>query len=406
MIIKKCRNCHSKRFSKILDLGNQYFTGYFPSKNQRVPKGNLQLILCNKCKLVQLKHNFDLNKLYGKNYGYRSSLNKSMVAHLKKKQKFLIKKYKIKKEDYVLDIGSNDGTFLNFFENYQNLYGIDPTIMKFGKYYNKGINKISDFFSSYRLKKKTNKKFKLITSMSMFYDLKQPNLFIRDIKNSLSENGIWHFEQSYLPLMIKTLSFDTICHEHLEYYSFAIVNKMLNQNGMKILNVKFNSINGGSFEIYSTKKNTNLYKVDKKNINRILKKEKSEGFENLDVYRNFSKKIEKHKLKLKSLLNSIKQKNKKIFGYGASTKGNVLLQYYKIDNSTLDGIFEVNENKFGKFTPGTKIPIIDEKKLYKIKPDYLLVLPWHFKNFFIKKLKNKLPSKTKFIFPLPKVSIV
>ena len=242
--------------------------------------------------------------------------------------------------------------------------------------------------------------------MSMFYDLKQPNLFIRDIKNSLSENGIWHFEQSYLPLMIKTLSFDTICHEHLEYYSFAIVNKMLNQNGMKILNVKFNSINGGSFEIYSTKKNTNLYKVDKKNINRILKKEKSEGFEHLDVYRNFSKKIEKHKLKLKSLLNSIKQKNKKIFGYGASTKGNVLLQYYKIDNSILDGIFEVNENKFGKFTPGTKIPIIDEKKLYKIKPDYLLVLPWHFKNFFIKKLKNKLPSKTKFIFPLPKVSIV
>lgn len=406
MRIKNCRNCNADDFSKILDLGNQDFTGYFPKKGQRIPSGKLELVICKKCKLVQLAHNFDLKKLYGENYGYRSSLNKSMVEHLKIKQKYLIKNFKIKNNDFILDIGSNDGTFLNFFKNYNNLYGIDPTIKKFEKYYNKGINKINKFFSAKNVKLKTTKKFKLITSMAMFYDLKKPNFFIKDIKNLLLDDGIWHFEQSYLPLMIDTLSFDTICHEHLEYYSLNIVNKMLNNNGMKILDVKFNKINGGSFEIYSCKANKTLFKPNLIKINSILNKEKNNGYEGIQVYKKFSKKIETHKKKLMSLLYSLKKNKKKIYGYGASTKGNVLLQYYKIDTTILDAIFEVNENKFGKYTPGTRIPIIDEKSLNKIQPDYLLVLPWHFRNFFINNLKKKLPSNTKYIFPLPKISIV
>ena len=220
MKIKNCRSCKSKSLTNLYSLGKQTLTGIFPpSKKSKITKGDLSMVMCNKCRLMQLKHNFDANEMYGENYGYMSSLNKSMISHLKLKALNLKTKYKIKPKHYVLDIGSNDGTFLSFFSNKFKLFGCDPTIKKFSKYYRKDINQISNFFSS---KLFNNTKFDLITSISMFYDLPDPLKFAKEIKSILSKNGIWHIELSYMPMMIKNRSYDTICHEHLEYYSLQI----------------------------------------------------------------------------------------------------------------------------------------------------------------------------------------
>ena len=225
--IKCCRFCKSKKLIDVIKLGRQMLTGVFPdNRKAKITKGPLTVCLCKNCSLLQLRHSYDMNELYGLNYGYRSSLNSSMVAHLKNKANSLIKNYKIQKKDIIIDIGSNDGSFLNFFKNYKNLIGIDPTIIKFKKYYNKGITQIEDFFPSKILSDKIKfNKAKLITSFSMFYDLEDPLKFVNHIKAILDVNGIWHFEQSYMPYMIRQNSYDTICHEHLEYYSLTIIKK-------------------------------------------------------------------------------------------------------------------------------------------------------------------------------------
>ena len=271
--INNCRFCKSNNLTNVVNLGKQTLTGVFPiSPNEKITKGPLILCLCKNCSLLQLRHSFDLNEMYGKNYGYRSSLNSSMVVHLKNKAINLKKKYHIKKNHYVIDIGSNDGTFLNFFSGYQNLIGIDPTIKKFKKFYRKEIKKIEDFFPSNQIEKILNsKKVKLITSISMFYDLENPLQFVENIKNLLDKEGIWHFEQSYMPSMLKQNSYDTICHEHLEYYSLSIIKKILNKGGLKILDVDLNDINGGSFSVTAGHIKSKV-KPNNKLINSIINK--------------------------------------------------------------------------------------------------------------------------------------
>ena len=253
MKIKNCRSCKSKFLIKIYTLGRQSLTGIFPSKkNAKISQGNLTMLLCNKCKLLQLEHNFDANEMYGSNYGYMSSLNKSMISHLKLKAFTLKKRYRLRSNIKILDIGSNDGTFLSFFNNKHKLFGCDPTISKFSKYYRKDINQIASFFSS---KLFNNKKFDLITTISMFYDLPDPLNFAKEINSILNKNGIWHIELSYMPMMIKNRSYDTICHEHLEYYSLRSLKYLLDKVNLKIVNLSFNQINGGSIELDVTKKN-------------------------------------------------------------------------------------------------------------------------------------------------------
>ena len=213
MKIKNCRSCKSTKLTKVYSLGKQTLTGIFPpKKNLKITKGELSMLFCKKCKLLQLEHNFDSNEMYGENYGYMSSLNKSMESHLKLKAISLLKKYNLKTNDCILDIGSNDGTFLSFFSKKLKLFGCDPTIKKFSHLYRKDINKLPYFFSSKYFKEK---KFKLITSIAMFYDLPDPLDFAQQIHSVLDRSGIWHMELSYMPMMIKNRSYDTICHEHL-----------------------------------------------------------------------------------------------------------------------------------------------------------------------------------------------
>jgi len=403
--ITQCRICGSKDLVDVVNLGELCFTGIFPrSKDEFVPKGRLQLVKClddTGCGLLQLKDSFDLNILYGKHYGYRSGLNPTMVKHLAELAAISKKFVNLKKDDVILDIGSNDGTFLrNFPENMFMLVGIDPTGEKFKDFYREDILLLPNFFSKELIKGKLNNKPKLITSIAMFYDLEAPLDFMRDIFEILDDDGVWLFEQSYTPKMIQDGAYDTICHEHLDYYCLKQIKWMADVVGFKIREIIFNEVNGGSFCIVVSKKGKESDKVEK-----FLEFERKNGFNSVKRYEQFEEMLKKHKTQLRSLLYKIKDEKKKVFGYGASTKGNVVLQYCEIDRELVPLIAEINEDKYNCFTPGTYIPIISEKEAMSMKPDYLLVLPWHFKDFIIKKEIEYLKKGGQLLFPLPQIEV-
>jgi SAM-dependent methyltransferase len=403
---KFCINCKNNKFFNLLSLGKISFTGKF-SKSffNNIPKAYLNLVMCKKCKLVQLDRNFNPKYLYGKDYGYRSGINKTMTEHLKKTVKKNSNLVKIKANDHVLDIASNDGTLLNFYEKKIVTVGVDPLVNKYRSYYNKISYKISNFFRIDDIKKlNLKKKFKIITSFSVFYDLKDPNRFIRDIKECLDEKGIFVLEHADLYCIIKNNIFDTICHEHLGFFSSKVIIKMMKLNGLKVFHHEYNNINGGSSRYYICHQKAN-YNITK-DVKKVLLKERKVGLHQKNTYKFFFKRILKEKNKLQKLIKKIRNKKLVIHGYGASTKGNVLLQFYRIGNKDINYIADRNPLKYNLFTPGTKIKIISENYSRGLSPDYYLVLPWHFKKEILIREKKIRKKGTKFIFPLPKVKIV
>jgi hypothetical protein len=408
MKISKCRSCRSFNLTNVFSLGKQFYTGIFPSsKTHSIPKGELSMVFCNECSLLQLENSFDMDQMYGSNYGYLSSLNPHMVRHLKLKSQKLKKIVNLKSKDTVIDIGSNDGTFLKNFSSSYNLIGIDPTIKNLKKFYRKDILTLPNFFEAKLIKNNLllKKKAKLVTSISMFYDLPDPIKFVEDIYEILDTDGIWHLEQSYMPYMIKNISYDTICHEHLEYYSLKSIKYIFDQVGFKIIDLEFNEINGGSFAITVAKKNSRFNEI-KKIINWLLNKEEVYNYNSIAKQKEFFKNVKKHKDVFKNLLLNLKDMKKSIIGYGASTKGNVILQYCDIDQNIFDYIIDANIKKHNKFTPGSNIKIIHESKLKNKKIDYMVVLPWHFKSFILEKEKKYINEGGKLIFPLPDIEII
>lgn len=406
--IEKCRISGKSDLIEFLNLGDQFLTGVFPkSKDEHITKGPLSLCWSQSSNLVQLRHSYSAEEMYGSNYGYRSGLNRSMVEHLTNKVRYLENLVNLNQEDTVLDIGSNDGTLLNSYSNaFNRRIGIDPTSKKFREFYKDGIVIVSDFFDADVFKSNSKNKAKIVTSIAMFYDLEDPSLFVRDIYDILDDDGVWHFEQSYLPSMINSNSYDTICHEHIEYYSLGVINSLLENNDLKIIDVAMNSINGGSFCITAAKKS--CVKYDKKNpyVNWLLDQEKKMGYNDIKIYNEFAERVLSHKQSIISLLDSLKNAGKKIIGYGASTKGNVLLQYCGINADYLSYIVDVNEEKDGCYTPGTNIPILKETDKLKNDSDYMLVLPWHFREFILEKEKDYLWRDKKLIFPFPFIQII
>ena len=406
MKIKNCRNCKNTELFDLFSLGKISFTGRFSNTiRQNVPKAYLNVLMCKKCKLVQLDRNFDLNYLYGKSYGYRTGINKTMTDHVKKIVRKCSALVKLKSKQYVLDIGSNDATLLNFYANDIIKVGVDPLVNKYKKFYKKINYKISNFFKIKDIEKiKIKKKFKIISALSVFYDLRDPNKFIKEIKKILDDKGVFVLEHVDLYYIIKNNIFDTICHEHLVFYSSKIIIEMMKNNGLKVFNHEYNEINGGSSRYYICHSKTN-FKVSK-NIKKVLLRENLQGIELKKTYKLFFTKILNEKIKLIKLIKKIKNEKQDIHGYGASTKGNVLLQFYNINNKVVNYIADRNPLKWNSFTPGTKIKIISESQSRKIKPHFYLVLPWHFKNEILIREKNIRKKGTKFIFPLPKVRVV
>jgi hypothetical protein len=403
--IKSCRISNDKKLHKLINFGNVALAGIFPkNKNINIPKAPLSIVFSNKSKLLQLEHDYNSNFLFGSNYGYRSGLNKSMISHLKEKYLYLNKKLNLSNKDYILDIGSNDGTFLNFFSNQINKVGCDPSAKKFKKYYNKNIKTYYQIFDQ-NVITKLKFKFKLVSAIAMFYDLNNPVEFCKNVEKIIDKNGIFHIEIAYLPDIIKEFSFDTFCQEHLTYYSLISFKNLINQTNFKIIDFQRNSINGGSINFDLALNNSNI-KPKLNKIKNLYNYELKNNFHKLSKYKIFFKEIDKNINKINKNINLISKKTNKIYGFGASTKGNVTLQLCKLNNKKIRAIYDVNKEKFGSYTPGTNILIKDEKHILKDKPDYLILLIWHFKQTIKQKFVDLKMNKINIISLFPKFRII
>jgi hypothetical protein len=403
-----CRISGSDHFLPVLNLGRQVLTGVFPkAATDAVTRGPLELVWCPDSGLLQLAHTYDPAEMYGSNYGYRSGLNQSMVDHLTSKVAYLERLNPLRAGDIVLDVGSNDATTLKAYSAPGiRRIGIDPTGEKFREYYSPETRLVPDFFSAKAYRSIEAKPARIVTSIAMLYDLDSPVDFARQIAEILAPDGVWHFEQSYMPSMLRMNSYDTICHEHLEYYSLQVVEKMLEQAELQILDVVTNAINGGSFAVSATHRANKSVEPNRAVIDWLLEQEDRMGLGTPKPYREFEERVFRHREDLVRLIRALNADGKKVLGYGASTKGNVTLQFCGFTVEDIAAIADVNPEKFGCVTPGTHIPIVSEAQAKAMKPDYFLVLPWHFKDGILRREREFLRQGGKFIFPFPEIEIV
>jgi hypothetical protein len=398
--IVKCRLCNSEQLKSVVDLGDVPITSYFPEKTEiDPPSAPLVMVLCEGCGLIQLLHSVNQDFLFGNTYGYRTGLNTEMKAHVEKLAIDLATFVNLSKGDSVLDIGSNDATFLNVLSGKSfNLVGIDPNANDMSAYYDKEIRRIPDFFSANLVQ---NQKFKLITSVAMFYDVENPVLFAKEIESILLDDGIWFFEQSYALTMFQNNSFDTICHEHLMYYTISVIEEILSQAEMKIVNIVKSNANGGSIGVYASKKSNPL--ATEEIVQDLLAEEKSKL---PSAIANFKDNIAELKTAFANLINELISNGNRIWGIGASTKGNTILSFLGILPGQIEAIADKNELKFGRVTPGTRIPIVSKDQLESQMPEYAVVLPWHFKNSICENESNYISKGGTLIFPLPKIELI
>lgn len=407
-----CRVCGSPSLKRVIDLGPQYLQGSFVKPGKEEPsqrKINCSLVRCNPqedenaCGLLQMEHSVPSEILYAA-YWYRSGTNSTMRNHLKGIADHAVELMK-KSNCTVLDIGCNDGTLLDFYPASFVRFGCDPSDVAQEV---KNATVIQDIFPSAELNQAIGEtRMDIVTSIAMFYDLENPVDFVKNIKRLLSPEGIWMFEMSYMPHMLELDSYDTICHEHLEFYSLAVIEKILAKAGMKIFKISFNDINGGSIRCYATHKESGRYynKEDHRLMNDIRQKEFDLELDTDKPYVAFQYRIEKVKNELHDLLVKLKADGKRVHIYGASTKGNTILQWCNINSMLVDYAAERNPDKYGASTLGTNIPIISEEESRAMNPDYYLVLPWHFKAEFLEREKAALDKGTGFIFPIPTIDI-
>jgi hypothetical protein len=410
-----CRLCGSGALTPVVSLGDQYIGGAFikPENASTVQRQiPLDLVRCdpaldqNACGLVQMRHSVPPRVLYA-SYWYRSGMNQTMRDNLGGIARKAEQMVGLQSGDLVLDIGCNDGTLLKSYhtDGIKRL-GIDPSNVAL-QAQAAGLQVVNDFFSATALRSVyPSQKPKVITSIAMFYDLENPNAFVGDIKDSLHANGIWILELSYLPSMLEMNSFDTICHEHLEYYSLAPMERLLAEHGLEIVDVALNDINGGSFRIIAG--HAGKVKADEAARERVQQLRLREFELALDTdapYAVFRKNIEAIQKDIRAFLVEAKSQKKLVHGYGASTKGNTTLQYCNLTPDLLPAIADRNKDKWGTKTIGTNIPIISEEESRKLKPDFYFVLPWHFIEEFKKRENEFLARGGKFVVPMPQMHI-
>ena len=409
--ITHCRICGNTDLLPVVSLGIQALSGRFPVVGSSdPPSAPLELVKCNgqdACGLLQLAHSVPLNEMYGSTYGYLSGLNQTMSNHLRDIAVHAQQVVRLQENDIVLDIGSNDGTLLKSYttKNIKRI-GIDPGGEQFKNHYLDDIFLVTDFFSKQAFHSIfPSEKAKIITSIAMFYDLEEPMRFVSEVKEILHPDGIWILEQSYMPTMIKMNAFDTICHEHLEYYTLKQIVWMMERNDLRLIDVAFNDVNGGSFQISVCHKNAR-YPDGSEKVMGILHDERNQGFDTQKPFHDFNQRISRIRQVLYNFLYGEKMKGKTIHLYGASTKGNVLLQFCGIDYRLISFASDRNPLKNGRWTPASHILIFSEQFSRACKPDYYLVLTWHFRKEFIEREQKYLENGGCFIFPLPEVELV
>ena len=399
--VDSCRVCGSSNFEEAFSLGIQVVKDFIDSPNDGSKKGPLELVLCKNCGFLQLRHTFSKEYLYT-HYWYRSGTSPTMVFELADIVKKACSIVNLEHDDFVIDVGANDGTLLRQYEN-KNLtkVGFEPSnLWKYGV--SPGTTIINDYFNSRSFTEKfPGRKAKIITSIAMFYDLDDPNSFVKDIKSVLHPEGIWIVQMNYLGLMIKNLGYDNICHEHVGYYSLVTMQYLLSRHEMEVFDIEINNVNGGSFRLYIKHSNDKNKKVNKEALNKILVAEKSMAISKVSTYLEFSKRISRQKEELNALLDELLKKKKKVMIYGASTRGLVILEYCGIDNKIIQYATDKNSDKWGKYLSGTGIRIISLEEYRKLNPDYLLVLPYQYANEIATQEREMLERGGGFIIPLP-----
>jgi len=407
---KTCRSCGSFKLQPVLSLGNLYVSGFVdsPAEAEKCPRAPLELVLCPECCLLQLLHTVRPELLY-RQYWYRSMVNDSMRAALADIAHSLERRAGLRKGDFVLDIGCNDGTLLRSYRTRGlRLAGFEPArnLLKEAR---RGATRIfNDFFRADPFLAWAGKKAKGITSIAMFYDLENPAEFVADIARCLHPDGIWVIQMSYLPSMLKANAFDNICHEHLTYYSLGSLRDLLERFGLKIFDVELNDVNGGSFRIWVRHAGPSRAKREEAGLKRVGALERYERrsrLKEIRTYRAFASRVTALKEKTVRFIRRETELGKRVYAYGASTKGNTLLQYYGLDHTLIRAAAERSPQKWGRKTIGTWIPIISEERMRQEAPDYLLILPWHFLREFTRRESDYLASGGKFVVPLPRFQV-
>lgn len=411
-----CRVCDGS-LESILSLGEQYVSDFISPGRSDGHKAPLEIVLCQRCRLLQLKHTVPAENMYS-NYWYRSGTNKTMrealgdIAH---KSEQLVH---LREGDSVLDIGCNDGTLLHAYKT-GGLFkiGIDPA-KNMAQFSTKVADKIiTDFFTAenYNNNAELNKRRpKIVTSIAMFYDLEEPGKFVNDVKEVMDPEGLWIVQLSYLPLMLKTNEVGNICHEHLEYYSMQSLEYLISMFDMEVVDMELNDINGGSIRVYIRNKNSNknlfgdaTYRESAFDRVRAFREAESlMGLDCLEPYLDFAERVDRIKKDVVTFIQDHVKQGEKVYVYGASTKGNTLLQYFGLDNNLITAAAERNPDKWGKVTVGTHIPIISEEEARAANPDYFLVLPWHFLEEFKIREKAYLRAGGRFIVPMPHFTLI
>jgi hypothetical protein len=411
-----CRICGCQHLAPVLSLGNQRIAGAFAD-----PKGGepvrraipLELVRCDMtrdqeaCGLIQTRHTVPGSILYS-SYWYRSGVNRTMTENLHGIAQGIESIVSLEPGDLVVDIGCNDGTLLDGYASPGLRYiGFDPSDV--GRYaVEKGYEVVRDFYSAEALRRRhPEQKAKAITSIAMFYDLENPRATVVDIAEALAERGIWVMELHYLPAMLEANAFDAIVHEHLEYYSLAVLERLVGEAGLEVVAAELNDINGGSIRLFIGHQGAHAQTPEQaEELGRLRVNEFELALDAPEPYEAFRQRVEKVRDDLLALCRELHSEGKTIHVYGASTKGNTILQYAGIDSSLIAAAADRNPDKWGSETIATKIPIISEEESRAANPDYYLALPWHFLNEFLEREQAFLQGGGQFIVPLPEVRLI
>lgn len=405
--ITQCRLCKSDKLEDVIDLGTQMITSRWPVYGDNsTPRTPISLCACQECNLLQMRQTTFASELYEYDYGYRSGISNTMRAHLAQYQAEMSSKVVLNENDIVVDIGSNDSTMLQLYDAKLRRVGIDPTGSQFKQYYG-DVSLLPTYFTKevFNAAYPGGQKAKIVSSISMFYDLPDPVKFASDIEAILADDGVWTCEQSYMPMMVDTNSVDTICHEHLEYYGVKQIKLIADKANLKIVDLQFNSANGGSSRLYFAKKSSSVVPQNVELLESTLLKEDEYYRNGNEYYREFMRKCDIEVQKLREFILAENAKGKTCHVYGASTKGNCTLQYADLGEKEIPFAVERNPDKVGKMT-ATGIPIILEETMRQNPPDYLLVLPWHFRTEIVEREKEFRDNGGKMIFPFPFFEVV
>jgi len=395
---RQCRLCGCSDLKEVIDFGFQAVANHFHSEpGKPIEKLPLRLIRCESCDLVQLSDQIDMDIMY-RNYWYRSGVNDTMREHLRHLAEHVKNDVALEDGDVIIDIGSNDGTFLSYFPERCVRVGVDPSNVE-----SSNCVRVRDYFTEKAIQKVLgNKKAKIITSIAMFYDVNDPKAFVRDVQSRLADDGVWIAELSYLPKMLSNRAYDSICHEHVAYYRLETFQRALEGSGFDIFRTEINDMNGSSFRVFMSRKGIRPVEPS---VMEILSGERLR-FVSPKPYEEFKAGVEWNSLRLLSFLDMTTALGKTVYGYGASTKGQVILQFCSVTPDMIKGIAERNSRKYGLYTPATDIPICSEDEMRDSRPDFLLIFPWYFLDEFLEREKPLRDQGTKIVVPLPTFHVI